>query len=88
MPEDDPSLLVMLAPVGYCEQLSAGRGGLIALDSRALYADESRASTTSPAILGQRKASATGAVEALSATPAAPSPSARRANFFLFRAIN
>jgi branched-chain amino acid aminotransferase len=84
MPEDEPSLLVMLAPVKpYAEHFYRDGAALITLDA-ARFMPTVKSLNYIPAILGQRKARAAGAVEALYCD-AGIITECTTSNFFIFQ---
>ena len=85
MPEEHPTLLVMLAPVRpYAEHFYRDGAALITLDA-ARFMPTVKSLNYIPAILGQRKARAAGAVEALYRTTTDHVTECTTSNFFIFR---
>ena len=85
MPEDRPTLLVMLAPVKpYAAQIYADGAALITVDA-ARFMPTVKSLNYIPAILGQRKARAAGAIEALYCDAAGVITECTTSNFFIFK---
>ena len=85
MPEEHPTLLVMLAPVRpYAEHFYRDGAALITLDA-ARFMPTVKSLNYIPAILGQRKARAAGAVEALYCDAGGAITECTTSNFFLFQ---
>ena len=84
-PEDKPSLAVILAPVRpYPPELYATGGRLITVDY-ARFMPDVKSLNYITGILGQKRARAAGAVEALYRTPAGEITECTTSNFFVFR---
>jgi branched-chain amino acid aminotransferase len=84
-PEDKPSLAVILAPVRpYPPEIYAAGGRLITVDY-ARFMPEVKSLNYITGILGQKRARAAGAVEALYRTPAGEVTECTTSNFFAFR---
>jgi branched-chain amino acid aminotransferase len=85
MPEDRPTLLVMLAPVKpYAAQMYADGAALITVDA-ARFMPTVKSLNYIPAIMGQRKARAAGAIEALYCDAAGVITECTTSNFFIFK---
>ena len=85
MPEDRPTLLVMLAPVKpYAAQIYADGAALITVDA-ARFMPTVKSLNYIPVILGQRKARAAGAIEALYCDAAGVITECTTSNFFIFK---
>lgn len=85
MPEDHPTLLVMLAPVKpYAAQMYADGAALITVDA-ARFMPTVKSLNYIPAIIGQRKARAAGAIEALYCDAAGVITECTTSNFFIFK---
>jgi branched-chain amino acid aminotransferase len=85
MPEDRPTLLVMLAPVKpYAAQMYQDGAALITVDA-ARFMPTVKSLNYIPAIMGQRKARAAGAIEALYCDAAGVITECTTSNFFIFK---
>ncbi len=85
MPEDNPSLAVILAPVRpYPPEIYAAGGHLISIDY-ARFMPDVKSLNYITGVLGQKRARAAGAVEALYRTPAGEVTECTTSNFFVFR---
>jgi len=85
MPEDRPTLLVMVAPVKpYAAQMYADGAALITVDA-ARFMPTVKSLNYIPAILGQRRARAAGAIEALYCDAAGVITECTTSNFFIFK---
>lgn len=85
MPEDHPTLLVLLAPVKpYPAQLYADGAALITVDA-ARFMPTVKSLNYIPAILGQRRARAADAIEALYCDAAGVITECTTSNFFIFK---
>ena len=85
MPEDNPSLAVILAPVRpYPPELYGAGGRLITVDF-ARFMPDVKSINYITGVLGQKRARAAGAVEALYRTPAGMVTECTTSNFFVLR---
>lgn len=85
MPEENPSLAVILAPVRpYTPELYATGGRLITVDF-ARFMPEVKSINYVTGVLGQKRARAAGAVEALYRTPDGDVTECTTSNFFVLR---
>lgn len=85
MPEGRPTLLVMLAPVKpYAAQIYQDGAALLTVDA-ARFMPTVKSLNYIPAILGQRRARAAGAIEALYCDAAGVITECTTSNFFIFK---
>jgi branched-chain amino acid aminotransferase len=85
LPEETPSLAVILAPVRpYAAEIYATGGRLITVDY-ARFMPDVKSLNYITGVLGQKRARAAGAVEALYRTPTGEVTECTTSNFFVFR---